>query len=151
MRSLLAAVLVCVLSALIWVPAADAVGYVVVGKEECSCNPLVARGIIPDPLNQLQEAFVFPTLVSAVDRLAVDVRELLANVGAQTASVTPSDTPVVEPKEPATKSDDKGVKDKEKDAKDKAAVEKPKKKVAETKKKKKSAKPKRVKLPPQAM
>ena len=66
------------------------------GKEECTCNPLVARGIIPDPLNSLKEAVTFPQVGPALDQMAAGVKELIGQFGAPpsngaTAAVAPEE------------------------------------------------------------
>ncbi len=58
---------------------AGAAGYQVVGKEECDCSPLVARGIYPDTLNKLHQAVYFPTVISAVDQVAMDLKSVVTH------------------------------------------------------------------------
>jgi hypothetical protein len=60
---------------------AGAVGLQAVGKEQCNCSPLVARGIIPDTMNQIHDALYFPTLMGVLDHVAVDVRTLVEQIG----------------------------------------------------------------------
>ncbi len=124
-----------------------AVGLYVVGKEECNCSSLVARGIIPDTLNKLKEAFLIPQLAGVLDKLAIEVQALLANAGPTPASdlaavkeETPFDKQTTEPEKVAPKEEEKPVV--EKSAKEKKPVTHAK----ETKKAKK-----RVKIPPRAM
>ncbi len=59
----------------------QAVGLYVVGKEDCDCSPLVARGIVPDTLNKLKEAFVLPQMIQALDWIALEIKGMVANLG----------------------------------------------------------------------
>jgi hypothetical protein len=79
MRAVMIAVLCIVLAAV--ASQSHAVGLYVVGKEDCNCSPLVARGIVPDALNVLKEAFLFPQLTYALDRLAQEVQTMLVQIG----------------------------------------------------------------------
>ncbi|MBM4328113.1 MAG: hypothetical protein FJ118_13235 [Deltaproteobacteria bacterium] len=114
MRSFLIVAAICVLLPLVLPMGAQAAGMIVVGKEECKCSPLVAQGVAPDTLNKLGHAFGFPSLFRAVDRIAGEVKNMLAQFGAATpahAAETPSVPPesVVKekqekkPKKPTTK------------------------------------------------
>ena len=58
-----------------------AVGVYAVGKEQCNCSPLVARGIIPDPLNKLHEVLLFPQLAMILDKIAVGIKDMVGQVG----------------------------------------------------------------------
>ncbi len=58
-----------------------AVGLYAVGKEECNCSPLVARGIIPDPLNRLHEALLLPQLAMILDKIAVGIKDMVGQIG----------------------------------------------------------------------
>jgi hypothetical protein len=69
------------------VSTSHAVGYYSVGKEDCRCSPLVARGIFPDTLNLINEALVLPGLGGALERFAVSIREMFTQFAA-----TPSDS-----------------------------------------------------------
>ncbi|MCX5862326.1 MAG: hypothetical protein NTW27_09450 [Deltaproteobacteria bacterium] len=85
-----AIIIVVAISVFLWgdcVSNSYAVGYYSVGKEDCACSPLVARGIVPDTLNQLKEALMLPRLGSVLERLAVDFREMLTQFAAK-----PNDT-----------------------------------------------------------
>lgn len=142
MRSIVVAAVVCVLLVGLVPGSVGAVGLYAVGKEDCNCSPLVARGVIPDTLNKLQEAVAFPQIAMALDNVAVQVKGLLEQSGA-TATASLSESPGAPEEEPA-------VKEKE---------EKKLEKVPEVKKRKthakavkaKPKKKKRVTQPPRAM
>lgn len=122
---------------------AGAAGFYVVGKEDCKCSPLVARGIVPDTLNKLKEAFVFPSLVVVVERVAGEIKSIVSQFGVKPmASVAP---PVPS-----------GSLEKKTEAKEKPVLvtplkEKKKKKSLKKKSTKKSSKRRRIKQPPRAM
>lgn len=123
-----------------WVSTSHAVGYYSVGKEGCNCSPLVARGIVPDTLNLLQEALVLPRIGGALERFAVSIREMFTQFAA-----TPVDT-VAEPitkKEPPVQFDEPTKEDKKKTTIDKS--NKLKKEAKEPPKKK------RLKVPAKAL
>jgi hypothetical protein len=77
MRSFIIAVLVTIALAAACVGNVHAVGLYAVGKEECNCSPLVARGIIPDPLNKLHEALLLPHLAMVLDKIAMGIRDMV--------------------------------------------------------------------------
>jgi hypothetical protein len=77
MRSLIIAVVVTFALAAAGVGQVHAVGLYVVGKEECNCSALVAKGIIPDTLNKLQEALLLPQLAMVLDKLAVGIKDMV--------------------------------------------------------------------------
>ncbi len=81
MRSLIIAVLVTIALAAACVGNVHAVGVYAVGKEQCNCSPLVARGIIPDPLNKLHEVLLFPQLAMILDKIAVGIKDMVGQVG----------------------------------------------------------------------
>jgi len=94
MRSFLIATAVCVVLAAAFPVKSDAVGLYVVGKEESKCSPLVARGVIPDPLNQLSDAFAFSKIALALDRLAVGIKDMIGEAeGPAMAAIPESPTP----------------------------------------------------------
>ena len=141
MRSIVAAAAVCLLLAWVLAGTAAAVGLQAVGKEPCNCDPLVARGIVPDTANKLKSAVDFPQIAVALDRLAADVRTLLGQLdtgepsngaGERVAKVEPPQKEIVKP--PTV---------------EKPQV-KPKKKITKKVANKPKAK-KNVKKPPQAM
>lgn len=68
------------------VQSARATGFDVVGKEKPVCSRLVQRGVYPDTLNKLKEAFVFPKLGAAVERVAEELRAVLAQFGVKLAN-----------------------------------------------------------------
>ncbi len=77
---LIAVVMVTVVS--ITVPMnAGAVGYYRVGEDQPICSQLVARGIVPDTINQLTEAFPIHHVASALDSVALDVRTFVEQMG----------------------------------------------------------------------
>jgi hypothetical protein len=82
MRSYIIAVLVTIALATACVGNVYAVGVYTVGKEECNCSPLVARGIIPDPINKLHEALLFPHLAIVLDKIAVALKDMVGQIGA---------------------------------------------------------------------
>jgi hypothetical protein len=142
MRSFVVAAAMCVLLGALLPGTAGAVGLYVVGKEDCDCSPLVARGIYPDTLNKIQEAVAFPQIAVALDRVAVEVRGML-DQGGGTTTASLSEPPGVSEEVPEIKEKE------EKKLERVPEVKKPKKhaKVDKTKPKKK----KRVTQPPRAM
>jgi hypothetical protein len=141
MRSIVAAAAVWLLLAWALPGNTLAVGLQAVGKEPCNCDPLVARGIVPDPVNKLKSAVDFPQISGALDRLAADVRTFLAQFGSGGPSNGAAE--VVAKAEPPERVVDKPP------TVEKPRV-KPKKKVAKKAAKKPKAK-KKVKKPAQAM
>jgi hypothetical protein len=140
MRSFTIAIIcTCVFLAL--VGSSHAVGLYVVGKEECNCSPLVARGIVPDTLNQLTEALWFPQVAVALDRIAVELKAMLASVGPQPEEVNGEKLKAPE-ETPETKSEI------EKKPQEKPAVQKPAKHKQSKAPAKKIKKKKKVKIPP---
>ena len=138
MRSFLIAAAVCIVLAAGFPVKSAAVGLYAVGKEECKCSPLVARGIIPDPLNQLSEVLLFSQIALALDRLAIGIRDVVGqNEGPALAAVPES--PMPEEEVPALK---------EKEEKPPAVKKKP---VAKAKAKKKPRKKPRVPQPTRAL
>jgi hypothetical protein len=65
-----------------------AVGLYAVGKEECNCSPLVARGIIPDPLNKLKEALLLPQMAMVLDKIVVEIKGMIGQVGGPSAAAS---------------------------------------------------------------
>ncbi len=122
---------------------AGAAGLVAVGSESCDCPSLVARGIVPDPLNRLADMLYFPRVASALDSVAVEVRSML----------TPAETETtVEPEEEAKESKEKSTLEEKPEPPAKEAI-KPseKKKPVAHAKKPSQKKKKRVKVPGRAM
>lgn len=140
MRSFLIAAAVCIVLAAGFPAKSDAVGLYAVGKEECKCSPLVARGIIPDPLNQLSEAFAFPQIALALDRLAIGIRDMVGQTEGPAMAAVP-ESPVPEEEVPALK---------EKEKKPSAVKKKPVAKAKAKAKKKLRRKP-RVPQPTRAL
>ena len=154
MRSFTIAVMVTIVLATACVGNVYAVGLYAVGKEQCNCSPLVARGIIPDPLNKLKEALVCSQLAQVLDKIVVELKGMVAQVGA----------PSVGAYEEATKEEEiQGIKEKptlekkpgkeEGPAKEeKPAIEKKsikgKKPALQLKKDETKKKKRRVKIPP---
>ncbi len=85
MRSFIIAVLVTIALAAACVGNVHAVGLYAVGKEECNCSSLVARGIIPDTLNKLHEALLLPQLAMVLDKIAVGIKDMVAQTGGPSA------------------------------------------------------------------
>ncbi len=85
MRAALIAAL-CIVLAAVFAGQSHAVGLYVVGKEDCDCSPLVAKGIVPDTLNKLKEAFLIPHLAYALDKLAQEIQAMLVSAGAPAAT-----------------------------------------------------------------
>jgi hypothetical protein len=127
-----------------------AVGLYVVGKEECDCSPLVAKGIVPDTVNKLSEAFLFPQIAAALDQAGKEVRGMLAGFGPTSAEAA---EPSVTPEQAAVeKGKTETVAPHAKEAK--PAVEKhvmPKKRSARLKRLEKKSRKRKVKIPPRAM
>ena len=82
MRSFIVTMAVCALLATGFAANALAVGVYVAGKEDCKCSPLVAAGVIPDPLNTLASLPVWRVLNAVAERLAAGVQGLLNQTGA---------------------------------------------------------------------
>ncbi len=147
MRRILIAVLSIVLVAA-WLGQSQAVGLYVVGKEDCNCSPLVARGIVPDTLNLLTDALLFPHIAVALDKVALEIQSVLSGLTA------PAVTTVAEAREETTEADTI-TSDAEKATPkvDKPAAQAPEKKVTTPAKKKtaKVKKKKRVRQPPKTM
>jgi hypothetical protein len=148
MRSFTIALVICLFSAVSLTGNAGAVGLQALGKEECACDPLIARGIVPDTLNKLKLAFVFPEFGIALDRFAVDVKAILGQFGL--TNWRPEAAEQVAKAEPTEKAVDKAKKKKEEGAQATEPKRKKKKKVAK-KHHKKPAKKKRVKMPTRAL
>jgi hypothetical protein len=132
---------------------AGSAGYQVVGKEECDCSPLVARGVYPDTLNKLHQAVYFPSVISVVDQLAMDLKSFVTHFMVGSApesqeSVTPTeDTKAV--KEKSAPPAEEKLQKEEKPAKEEtpAAV---KKKKSPHQQKQIDKKKKKIKVPPRA-
>jgi hypothetical protein len=129
-------------------------GYQVVGKEDCDCSSLVARGVYPDTLNKLHQAVYFPTVISAVDRVAMDLKSVVIHLAAgpaaepQESTVQEEDTKVAPEK--ATPPAEEKIRKEEK-AKEATPATTTKKKIKKktTQGIKKDGKPKKqIKVPP---
>ncbi len=122
---------------------AGAAGLVARGAEQSECSSLVARGIIPDPLNRLADMLYFPQVASALDSVAVEVRSMLAR---------PNEEATVEPEEEAKEPKEKSSLEEKPEKPAKEAIRHPekKKRVAHSKKPSQKKK-KRVKGPSRAM
>lgn len=151
MRLFIVAIILSVITGIILPTKADAVGLYAVGKEQISCSPLVARGIVPDTWNKLSEALLAPRISWALDRLAVEIKTVLSQFGAPpTNGVTETATVIKEdiftPKEKQPEKIKEAVEEKPAKKTKKAEVKK------NSKDKKVSDKPKkRIKVPPKAM
>jgi len=88
MRSFIIAVVVTIALATACVTNVHAVGMYRVGKEECNCSPLVAKGIIPDPLNKLKEALVCSQLALVLDRIVVEIKGIVGQFGVNSAAAS---------------------------------------------------------------
>jgi hypothetical protein len=118
----------------------------VVGKECPDCSPLVARGIYPDSLNVIKEAFVLPQLVAALDQVAVEVRTAVLQIGAPPTSAYAETQEETAPEKPAV--------EKPSPKSERPVVEKPskqKKSITPLKRDDTKKKKKRVTMPPRAM
>jgi len=85
MRSILFVLLTAVLCVSLLTGTASAVGLYVAGKEECKCSTLVARGIVPDALNKLTEIPVWAALSVVAEKVAVELRSMLAQFGTESS------------------------------------------------------------------
>lgn len=85
MRSILFGLLTAALCASLLTGTASAVGVCVAGKEECKCSSLVARGIVPDALNKLTEIPVWAALSVVAEKVAVELRSMLAQFGTESS------------------------------------------------------------------
>ncbi|MFH0823668.1 MAG: hypothetical protein V2B18_13040 [Pseudomonadota bacterium] len=152
MLSRITAAAVCAAFLVLQASGASAVGVYTPGKEQCNCSPMVARGVYPDTLNLLHEAFVFPSINNTIDRIAVEVKSLisqfsLASAGRMPATKAKTDVPLDKPRTKAAV--DKGVIKKT----DKKAQEKkpPDKKPIANKSKEKKPGEKKLKPPAKAL
>ena len=132
---------------------AGAAGYQVVGKEACDCSPLVARGVYPDTLNKLHQAVYFPTVIAAVDQVAMDLKSVVTHfvVGspAESQESTPSAEEIKTIQEKSASPAEEKVQKDEKPAKE----EKPatlKKKKSTRSLKQSDSKKKKIKVPSRA-
>jgi len=136
-------VLVVFVVSTIFLGNAVAAGLVAVGHEPRDCSSLVARGIIPDPLNRLADMLYFPQVASALDSVAVEVRSMLTS--AETEST-------VEPEEEAKENKEKSTLEEKPETPAKEAIRpSEKKKTIAHAKKASQKKKKRVKIPGRAM
>lgn len=85
MRYLVVATVLSVLAVAGGLESVRAVGYDIAGKEKCVYSPLVARGVIPDTLNNIKEALVFPRLGFLAERLASEIKAILGQFGIKSA------------------------------------------------------------------
>ncbi len=128
---------------------AGAAGYQVVGKEECTCSPLVARGVYPDTLNKLHQAVYFPTLIAAVDQVAMDLKSVVTHfvegpaAESQESASSAEETQAVQEKS-ASPAQEKVQKERKPAKEEKPAALKKKKSTHSLKK---SSKKKRIKVP----
>lgn len=126
-------------------------GYQVVGKEPCNCSPLVARGIYPDTLNKLHDAVYFPTVLAAVDQVAMDLKSVVTHLAAapaeeaQESGVASEDVKAAPQKSTTEEKIQKEEKAKEAPP---AAVKKKAKKKTTHSNKRSSKKHKKIKVPP---
>jgi outer membrane biosynthesis protein TonB len=153
MRSLIIAVLVTIALAAACVGNVHAVGVYAVGKEECKCSPLVARGLVPDPLNKLHEVLLFPQLALILDKIAVGIKDMVSQVGmpptaASEEAIQKGEEASELKEKPATEK--KPGKEEVSPKEEKPAIEKKsiKKKKPAMELKKDQKKKKRVKIPP---
>lgn len=103
MRSLCACTILCCMVALACAGSSFAVGFYTPGKEECKSSPLQARGKVPDVLNQLADAVVFPSVIRALDKLAGEIKAILGQFGVRTSQHYPLHEVTPEPKTSAKK------------------------------------------------
>ena len=103
MRSLCACTLLCCMVALACAGSAFAVGLYTPGKEECKPGTIGATGKVPDVVNQLADAFVFPSVFRALDKLAGEIKAILGQFGVKTSQHYPVAEVKPEPKISAQK------------------------------------------------
>jgi len=150
MRSIVIVAAVFVALATVWVGNAQAVGLYAVGKEDCDCSPLTARGIVPDTLNKLQEAFLLSHIAAALDKVAVEIRGMVDQIGKPPiteAATTPPELPDKTEKPAITEKPEKDTKP----TIDKKSEKTGKKIGIKSAKADKSKKKKRVKVPSRVM
>jgi hypothetical protein len=140
-------VMVCLLAGA-FAGSANAVGYYVVGKEDCRCSSLVQRGVVPDTVNKLQEAFVFPRVADWLESIGMDMRGFFAQFGEAPPVHVAEAAPAKE--EPSVAKEKPAAEKKPEAEVKKEEVKKEHKARAEVKSKKHKAK-KRVKVPSRAM
>ncbi len=148
MRSIVIAAAICVAMATVWSGSAQAVGLYVVGKEDCNCSSLTARGIVPDPLNKMTEALLLPQFAEVLDRIALEIKGMLDQVGRPPVAETAAVAPEAEVTKEKPSVEEKPAKE------EKAAVEKKpgkKEKKAGLQATKEKKKKKRVKMPSRVM
>jgi hypothetical protein len=154
MRRLVVA-MVCLALVAAFAGTVGAVGLQVVGKEACTCSPLVGRGIVPDTVNEIHDALYFPTLMGALDQVAINVRTFVEQLG--TAEVPEAEAPAAKeeakPSTDKTSTEEKVTKPEKTVKEEKAVKEETKstvKKKPATHARKPTKKPARVKVPDQA-
>jgi len=84
MRSFFVATVICVCVAIALLGVAQAAGTYVAGKEEGDRSSLSAKGVIPDTLNKVSQAFAFGFIGRAIDRIAGEVKAILGQFGIET-------------------------------------------------------------------
>jgi len=131
---------------------ANSAGLYVVGKEPCDCSPLIARGIIPDPLNRLHDMLYSPQVAAALDSVAVEVRSMVTQLETtETNGSAPAVAPEEETKGPKEKPTLEEKATKEEGAGKEATETIGKKKPVVHAKKAIQKKKKKVKVPGRAM
>jgi hypothetical protein len=148
MRSFSIAAVVIIALATACVDRSYSAGTYVVGKEECNCSPLIARGIIPDPLNKLSEALLLPQVAMVLDKIVVGIKDMMGQFGPTPAEVSEE---AVKQGEAAPELNEEPGPGKTPQKEEKPAIEKKpikKKKSAVHLKKYQKKKHRRVKLPP---
>jgi hypothetical protein len=148
MRSIVIVATIFVALTTVWVGKSQAVGLYVVGKEDCECSPLAARGIVPDTLNKLKEAFLVAHIAAALDKVAVEIKGMVDQFGKPPeteAAITPPE---------ATEKEKSAIEEKpakEKPAIDKKSEKKGQKAGIKNAKADNSKKKKKVKVPSRVM
>jgi hypothetical protein len=77
---------------------AFAVGLYNPGKEPCKPGTIGATGKVPDVMNQLAEAFVFPSVFRTLDKIAGEIKAILGQFGVKTSKHYPVAEVKYEPK-----------------------------------------------------
>ncbi len=148
MRSILIVAAIFVVLTTVWIGHSQAAGLYVVGKEDCDCSSLTARGIVPDTLNKLKEAFLLAHIAAALDKVAVEIKGMVDQFGKPPVVEATAVPPETADKE-KTAVEEKPAK--EKPTIDKKSEKKVKKAGFQNAKADKSKKKKRVKVPSKVM
>lgn len=98
MRSLCVCTLLCCIAAFACTDSTLAVGLYTPGKDELKSSTVENAGKVPDVLNKLAEALVFPSVFRALDKVAGEIKAILGQFGVKTSEHHPLPELKPEPK-----------------------------------------------------